>query len=145
MSETNEWKRDFQGKIKILRERAGQRFEAFAQEVVDPIFLEFSDFTSRQGFQCSTPQAQNGTRSFKFALAEDGFALTFFRPKGMSEVEFDFECYVPGQGKVQSKRLSVSLAEGQREWVQRCFESALDGFVDAFEQVDSAVPEPVLV
>lgn len=145
----NEWQQNFTSKMHKLRDQVSRKFDVFADETVNPVFEEFSEFAGRCDFRCTTPVSQEGARLFKFGLTEDGYLLTAFRPKGMGEIEFDFECYAPGQGQVESKRSLVTWVDANQEWVRRCFETALDCFVGCFSAQGTAQsrqeekPQPV--
>jgi hypothetical protein len=141
----NEWQSKFAAKIGTLREKAAHRFERVAASVLEETHQAFVDFASRHEFQCSTPQAQNGLRAYKFALTEDGFVLVYFRAYGIAEVASSFECYLPGRGRTVTREKTRDLAEADAKWIESCFQTALDEFVDAFSKHEHEVAEPVLV
>lgn len=141
----NEWQSKFSAKIGTLRDKAAQRFERFAANVLEEAHQALVDFATRHEFQCSTPQAQNGLRAYKFALTEDGFVLVYFRAHGIAEVACSFECYIPGQGRVSTREKTRQLAEADERWVESCLQNALDEFVDAFSRLEQETPEPALV
>jgi len=140
----NEWQNRFSAKIETLRDNASQRFERFAANVLEDVHQDLVEFAARHEFQCSTPQAQNGNRTYKFALTEDGFVLIYFKVHGVAEVACSYECYLPGQGRVVTRQKSRELVEADSAWVESCFQSALDEFVDSFSGQENVVAEPVL-
>ncbi len=140
-SPLNAWQEEFVSKIDGLRQRASRFFERFADEILVPVHKEFAEFTTKHDFRVMTPQAQRGLRSYKFALTEDAYLLAAFHAKGVAEVEFEYECFVPGQGDVGKFRVSSALGAADRDWVESCLQTALDFFV---AQYGSAKPERVV-
>lgn len=141
----NDWQKKFSTKIGALRDKAAQRFEQFAARVLEQTHEEFVDFASRHEFHCSTPQTQNGSRTYKFALTEDGFVLVYFRSHGIAEVACSFECYIAGEGRTVTREKTREQVEADARWVESCFQNALDEFVDVFCRNEEKVAEPVLV
>jgi hypothetical protein len=126
------WENRFVEKLEGLRERAVKSFECFADETVQPVYEQVAEFTARHDLQSSAPQRQKGLRSFKFALSESAYILCVFRPKGVAEVEFEHEGYVPRRGQLTPVRSTTALAHAGPEWIEGCFQKALDSLLDEF-------------
>jgi hypothetical protein len=129
------WQQSFATKVEALREKCTRTFDNVAAEVVEPTFTKFEEFVSTCDFNVTRPQSQHGLRSFKFALAEDAYVLFQFRPRGVAEVECEYEIFVPSQGRIEAKRLRASFSGADRDWVRGCFESGLDSFVSLYGEV----------
>ena len=143
----NQWQDSFIKKVGALRDESARKFEHVADDVVDRVCSEFTEFAARCEFQSSTPQSQKGLRTVKFALTEDAYVLISFRFQGFDTVDCDYECFVPGQGRIEGLRSSMGLHGVDREWVERCFQTALDDFVTRSSDNFRAglVAEPVAV
>lgn len=120
------WKQNFVKRVDALRDASLNKFETFAESVLSGVYEEYSEFTSQHEFHCSSPQQQKGSRFYKFALSEDAYVLMYFRARGIDGVECEHECSVPGLGCTESERTSVPSAEAVKNWVERCFQTALD-------------------
>ena len=140
----NAWQQQFVQKMEGLREQGFRRFDAFVDEVVDPTFEAFQEFTSSCDFQASTPQHQKGQRSYRFSLTEDVYVLNFFRAKGVAEVEHEWEACVPGHGRVKGSVTTTGVVSADDAWVEACFQKALDGFVGGFSDKKEHARQPEL-
>ena len=125
----NQWQQSFAKRVEVLRDSAVARFERFAEDVIVGVYEEYSGFTAQHEFRPSAPPPQRGVRFYKFALSEDAYVLLFFRARGLDAVEFDYECSAPGRGCANGEKVSVSVAEAGRGWVERRFQTALDHLV----------------
>lgn len=125
----NQWQQNFAKRVELLRESAVAKFEHFAEDVIAGVYEEYSAFTGQYEFRATAPPPQRGVRFYKFALSEDAYVLLFFRARGLDAVECDYECSSPGHGCTNGDKVSVSLAEAGRGWVERRFQTALDDLV----------------
>lgn len=130
----NKWQEGFVKKVEGLRDEAAKKFERVAGEVLERTYRKFADFTGRCEFQSDEPQSQKGLRTFKFALTEDAYVLIFFRLRGFDMVDCDYEWFVPTHGRVDGLRTTVGLHGVDEQWVERCFQMALDDFVSKFSE-----------
>lgn len=142
----SDWQKSFTKRMDGLRDQWARRFEVLAAETLDPAFEELADFLKTQGFESAAPQKQKGLRSFKFALSEDGYVLVTFRNVGLDAVEGEYEYCLPRQGMSECVRAARSNAGLNAEWVNRCFQQALDAFVERFAQCERSADtrEPAL-
>jgi hypothetical protein len=141
----SQWKQNFVKRVDTLREAAIKKFETFADGALASVYEEYSEFTSQHEFHCSSPQHQQGSRFYKFALSEDAYVLLYFRARGIDGVECEHECSAPGQGCSESERTSVPSAEAVKNWVERCFQTALDDLLGRVAQSCSVEAAPELV
>lgn len=143
----NQWQESFVKKVGAVRDESARKFERVADQVVDRVCGEFTEFAAGCEFQSSTPQSQKGLRTVKFTLTENAYVLVSFRFQGFDAVDCDYECFIPHQGRVEGLRSTVALHSVGREWVERCFQTALDDFVTRFSDGlrVSPVAEPVAV
>ncbi len=128
----NNWQRSFVTKLESARKHWRKTFDEIAEEVIEPVNEDFSEFASSNGFQCSSPSSETGTHFYKFALTENGFALVAFRLVGMETVEVTTEVHVPGPDEVAPLRTKTPLADANRSWATQQFQHALDHFANAF-------------
>lgn len=140
----NQWQHDFAKRVESLRDASVRKFEQFADECLNSVFREFSDFASRHEFQCSEPKPQRGVRFYKFAIAEDAYVLMYMRSRGIDAVEWEYECSVPGRGCVEGDKENRRLTDAGRAWVERCFQTALDDLVNRVSET-AVAEEPELV
>ena len=125
----HEWKKSFADQMGKLRTHWEVSFEQFADETLRSVFDEFADFVSRYDFQASVPREQAGMRSFKFALGEDNYVLMTFKPAKAGEFTVESELFCPGQGRLEPIQDFVAAGVADREWVEGCFQKALDRLV----------------
>jgi hypothetical protein len=129
-----------------LHEHSARRFSRVVREVIGPVYDRVSSFVAQWNYQSSSPQAQPGMHSFKFALTEDGYVLILFRLTGIDQLECSYECWLPGAGCKGGHTLSGSLSGAEEPWVESCFQAALDDFVVRFSGAHqkSETPEAAL-
>jgi hypothetical protein len=125
----DKWQKDFSSRVAALREGWSQQFDAIATDLLDPVQQAFSDFTRRCELQPSIIPDQKGMRLFKFALCEDAYVMLYFRPRGIDQIECDYECFLPRAGRVSGVKSTVSSRSIERQWVEGCFQMALDNLV----------------
>jgi hypothetical protein len=142
----DEWQRDFASRIGALQEQWAARFTTLIESTAEPVSREFAEFLKPWNFRISAPRAESMLRSFKFELAEDAYVLIFFRGKGIDAVECEYESSVPGTGSAHGERTERPGREADREWVESCFQRALDDFVAKLAETENATasPEPAL-
>lgn len=134
----NEWQRTFLKKLESAKRQWLHRFEQFACEFIEPVFLAFEEFAVGCGFQVIHPEAEPGHRIFKFALTENGYLLVTFRMGGLEEIEVSTECFVPGAGSAAAQTQSANLCDAGQSWTEAQFQSALDRFITQFGQAGAA-------
>lgn len=143
----NDWEQIFTKKMEVLRAKSASLFDRLADEKFVPAFNRFTSFVAKWDIQTTIPQSKSGMRSFKFALAEDGYVLVFLRLKGVDRLECEYECWLPGSGKIESVRSTTELKCLDAGWVDSCFQVALDNFITKFSEIclQEDAREPVLV
>ena len=129
-----DWHRTFLHKLESAKKQWLHRFERFATEHLEPAFEEFAEFTTNNGFYVSTPDCEAGTRRYKFALTENGYALVTFQMKGLEQVEAAIEAFVPGQGAMDPAGRCTDLQQAGRSWVETQFQDGLDCFLTVFAE-----------
>ena len=137
----NDWQKSFLHKLETAKKQWLHRFEQFAAEYVEPVFDGLDEFATANGFQVSSPDCESGTRLYKFALTENGYALVTFRMKGLEEVEVCCESFVPGMGAIDPTTRKISLHDASQVWVEQQFQNSLDRFVMAFAEAGAAVQD----
>lgn len=130
----SKWQQEFTSKVNALREGWTSQFEAIGDAQVGPVYQAFSDFARRCELKSSAVPDQQGLRSYKFELCEDAYVMLYFRPRGVDQVECDYECFLPGVGRVSGIKSSAAAANLQKEWVDSCFRMALDDLVTRFSE-----------
>jgi hypothetical protein len=130
----DKWQQDFSSKLNCLREGWSEQFEDIACDLLDPIFTGISEFVRRCDMQPATFPEQKGMRSYKFGLCEDAYVMLYFRPKGVDQIECDYECFLPRAGKVSGVKSSASARSAERPWAEGCFRMALDDLVSRFSE-----------
>ncbi|MCH7720012.1 MAG: hypothetical protein IH988_03355 [Planctomycetes bacterium] len=130
----NNWQKNFLADLDQLKSQWQHRFEAVAENWLAPVFAEFEDFASRNGFLVTCPQSRETSRAFKFALEENAYVLCCFQQVGVGRLEARAEVFVPGQGNLQPVCEHANLGEVNESWFRRRFEEALDRFVSSFAQ-----------
>ncbi len=141
----DKWQQEFAARVGTLREQWGRRFEAFAGQTLQPVYGDFEAFAARCELRTGNPRTQTGLRTFKFSLTEDAYVLVHFRPKGIDRIEFDYECAVPGIGRIEGVRTSATADQSTRDWVQSCFRMALDDLLTRYTEGAAARATPELV
>ncbi len=139
------WKRSFLQKLETAKKQWLHKFEAFAEEQLQPAFGEFDEFATSSGFRVTTPNCEQGTRLFKFALTENGYLLVTFHMKGLEEIEVSSEVCVPGAGRLDPANKCAPLCEVGQPWVVKQFQNALDLFVTTFAEAGANSQSEVLV
>lgn len=143
----SQWEKEFAGQMEALRTRSSACFERVVHEVLQPAFESISAFVGKWKFHTSTPSSDPGRLCYKFALTEDAYVLVRWRFEGVDALECEYECWIPGSGRVNGVRTSGSLRAVDHEWVESCFQLALSNFVTKFAETEhrQKTPEPVLV
>jgi len=137
----SKWQEKFSQKLGRVRIAARDQFERAIERSVAPVFEEFREFTTQQGFCATVPVAKNGIRTFKFAMTENAYLLINFRVAGFEHCETQAELFVPGKDKEVSTPAHVELGEMDSNWTCRVFERTLDHFVDEFVESLNKVEE----
>jgi hypothetical protein len=132
----NEWEQAFAKKMEGLQDKSAISFERFVREVVDRVFARLTEFLAQWDMRATAPQAAKGLRTFKFAVAEDGYALVSLRLKGFDSVVCEHECWVPGGGRVSSGSGVLGLRRADERAVEECFRQALDDLACQMEQAE---------
>ena len=128
----DKWQQEFSSRVSVLRDRWAKEFDNWASHQLVPVFKDFSDFATRCEMHATAAKDQKGVRSFKFALTEDAYALISFRSAGVDSVEFDYECWLPSQGRIAGVKSDITGHQAERHWVESCFRMALDDLVSKF-------------
>ena len=128
----NEWQQRFAQKVEAIRETSRERFERFAENELTPLFDEFREFMTQQGFHATVPVVKPGIRIFKFAVSENAYLLTTWRLAGLEHGEAQCEFFVPGRDKLPASDLRVELCDANADWARGVLEKALDQFMEAF-------------
>jgi hypothetical protein len=139
-----DWKKSFVQKLETAKKQWMHKFEQFVKLSIDPVFHELDEFSTRNGFRVTSPNCEEGTRLFKFALTENGFTLMTFRMRGLEEVQFDCEVWVPGSGRLDQNPVHVPMCDAGPAWVEKQFHTSLDRFVTLFAEA-GANSDAVLV
>lgn len=137
------WQKQFLDKLGRAQSVWLTQFEQSMEEHVKPAFEQLSSFVRENGFKVSTPLHDDGRRSYKFELAENAYMLLIFRFSGLGEFELRSESFAPGSEPALNKSL-VRVADVNRDWSDRQFQSALDGFVDLLSGSKFTKAEPPL-
>lgn len=142
-----EWEKEFTRKMESLHEQSTTCLERFLQEDLQGAYSALSSFVAQWRFQTSTPQAQAGRRSFKFALTEEAYVIVTFRMENLDTAVCEWEYGLPAVGRVSGTRCSSSLRKVDRQWGETCFQKALDGLLAKMTELDARkkTREPVLV
>jgi hypothetical protein len=130
----DKWQQDFSSRVAHLREGWSQQFEAIGQDLLEPVFQEFSDITRRCEMQPSVTADQKGMRAFKFSLCEDAYVMLYFRPRGIDQIESDYECFLPRSGRASGVKSTASARTAEKSWAESCFKTALDDLVTRFSE-----------
>lgn len=139
----NKWQERFSQKLGRVRNAARDQFEQAIEGSVTPVFEEFREFTTQQGFCATAPVSKTGIRTFKFAMTENAYVLVTFRVAGFEHCETQSELFVPGKEKEASTPTHVELNDMDVGWTRRIFERTLDRFVDAFVNSMSSAEETI--
>ena len=137
----NDWKRTFLQKLESAKKQWLHRFEHLAAEHLEPVFDEFAEFATNNGFQVSAPDCEAGTRRYKFALTENGYLLLTFQMKGLEKVEVDVEAFAPGHGGTELANRCTDLHQAGPSWVESQFQDGLDSFLTLFAEAGTAEAE----
>jgi hypothetical protein len=139
------WQQEFASRVANLRESWTQQFEDIARNMLDPLFEKMAEFTRRCEMQASIVTEQTGLRLYKFALCEEAYVMLYFRPRGIDQIEGDYECFLPRVGKVNGVKSSSVATQADQKWAQQCFRMALDDLVTRFSEVRRESHEATLV
>ena len=123
----NPWRRQFAEKMKDARR---DRFEAFADQALTPVFDEYRVFTSGLGLSGTALPSRRGVRRFKFAMTEDAYVLISFLEIGLERIDVLRESAFPHDSKRSSRLTSAGLMTADTAWARRTFEQALEQFAD---------------
>ena len=141
----DDWQQRFVQKVDLVRKTSRDQFEQVADTVLLPVFEEFREFTSRQGFCATAPVAKPGVRAFKFALKENAYLFVTFRMAGFEHGELQAEFFTPAQSETSSTPVHVEMTDLNAGWARRMFEQLLDQFLDRFvgtlADQDGSIPE----
>jgi hypothetical protein len=126
----DKWKQTFAKKMDEFRGQSIASFDRFADKVLEPVFRTISDFVAHWNFQASTPRANAGQRSFRFALTEDCYVLLHFQLGDIDTLEYEYECYLSKRGCITGQRKNMRLNNVNQPWAESCFQTALDDFLE---------------
>ena len=132
------WKRGFLDKLNQAQAQWTNQVEDAVDSHFVPVFEDYQEFLSPNGFCLSKPLREAGRRSFKFELAENAFLLMLFRSTAVGELELQCESFVPGREPVSTKFIARA-ADLTADWATRRVQAALDTFV---ELLAGQTPEP---
>ncbi len=128
----NDWQKRFAQKVELVRGTTRQQFEQLCDETITPVFEDFREFTSAQGFCATAPVKKADVHAFKFAMTENTYLLMTFRLAGFEHCELQADLFIPGDQKRACTPVHVELADLDVGWTRRMFEQSLDHFVDRF-------------
>ncbi|MBI4580984.1 MAG: hypothetical protein HY718_14855 [Planctomycetes bacterium] len=128
----SQWHQQFAEQMESLFAQSSTGFERFADEVIEPVFESVSAFLARWHYEASCPPSETPRRVYRFGLTEDGYLLIWFRLSGLDTVECEYEYSLPHVGRVNGVRTTGSLRAAESEWVESCFQMALNNFVSKF-------------
>ena len=128
----DKWQQDFSSRVTVLRDRWAKEFDHWAAHQLLPVFKDFAEFSLHCELHATSAKDQKGVRSFKFALTEDAYVLVSFRSTGVDGLEFDYECWLPTQGRVAGVKSNTVGHNAERHWIDSCFRMALDDLVSKF-------------
>lgn len=139
------WQESFTHKMEGLRAQASTHFNGFAEKILAPTFDELSSFVSQWKIEATRPHAADGGQTFRFALSEDSYALALFRIDEIDTVICEYECWLPGRGRVVGETAQSTLRNTDPAWARACFQATLDHFVSELgETASEPVAETVL-
>lgn len=139
------WQEQFTKKMEGLRAQAASHFNGFAEKVLAPTFEEVGSFVSKWKIEASRPHAADGGQTFRFALNEDSYALVLFRIDDIDSVTCEYECWLPGRGRVVGEKANSALRNFDPTWARICFQAGLDHFISELSKTVAERPaEPAL-
>jgi hypothetical protein len=141
----DKWNQQFATRVATLRDEWAEQFETLVGGMLDAMYRELSEFAGRCELEADQPREQKGLRLYKFALSEDAYVLLYFRPKGVARVEFEYECSLPGAGRIEGGKSLTSSQRNQKQWAESCFRLALDDLIGRFADMckSAQAQEPV--
>ena len=137
----NEWQRTFLQKLESAKRQWLHKFEQFATDIVEPVFLLNEEFTSTHGFRVSRQPCEPGHRIYKFAITENGYLLITLRMRGLEEVEVSTEVFVPGLGGREPAVKRTTICEATEPWVEAQFQAGLDRFIALFGEAGATAAD----
>jgi hypothetical protein len=138
------WKKSFLDKLNRAQSHWAGMFDEALDASIEPVFEDLSAFLEDNGFGLSRPLQESGRRSYKFALAEDAYALLIFESRAVGEFELTRELFVLGSDP-QISRGTERVLQVDDEWARREIQSLLDRFVELLAREESAVVEELPV
>ncbi len=145
----NKWQECFARKVDSARQASTDRFHQMAEETLVPVFGEFQQFMSQQGFESSAPVMKKGLRTYKFSVSENAYVLVTFRMVGVEYCETHTEFFVPHQqtSKPQIERTELSALDstGARGVFERALDAFMDTYLESIEEDKAPCGEPVAV
>lgn len=142
-----QWQQQFAQQMETLCAQSGTWFERFAEDVLEPALESVSGFLDRWHFDVSAPPCDGQRRACRFRLTENAYLLVWFKLEGFDALECNYECSLPGLGRVGGEPTTGSLREVNTAWVESCFQGALSSFVARFVELGKRRPaaEPAVV
>jgi hypothetical protein len=140
----DQWKQTFLNKLNQAQSQWIGRFDEAISEHFMPVFEDYRQFLTDNGFRTSMPQREPGRRSFKFELSENAYLLMLVRSAGVGELELRCESSVPGSDPAQSCSIAA-ISEVTTEWVTQRMRDALETFVGLLSSTTPAAEELVEV
>ena len=143
----NRWEQQFSEQMDALCAQSSSWFQRFTNETLEPVFETVSEFVARWHYEVTTPACEPQRRAFRFGLTENGYLLIWFKLEGFDALECEYEYSLPGVGRVSGVRTTGSLREAGQEWVEGCFQMALNTFVARFVEIGNraGARQPALV
>jgi hypothetical protein len=142
----NHWQEQFAQQMDALCAQSSSWFDRFSDDVIVPSLETLTGFLDRWHYEITTPACDEARRTFRFALTEDGYLLVWFRMEGFDTLECEYEYSLPGVGRVKGVRTTGSLRAADADWVESCFQMALNAFVVKFLELGNRkhMAEPIL-
>ncbi|MHC4696444.1 MAG: hypothetical protein ACYTFA_06865 [Planctomycetota bacterium] len=145
----NKWQECFARKVDSARQVSTDRFQQMADETLEPVFGEFQQFMSQQGFESTAPVTKKGLRTYKFAASENAYVLVTFRMVGVEYCETHTDFFVPQhqKSKPQIERIELSALDstGARGVFERALDAFMDTYLESIEEDEAPRDEPVAV
>jgi hypothetical protein len=139
----DQWKQTFLSKLNQAQSQWIGQFDEALSTHFAPVFEEYRQFLTDNGFRLSVPLRESGRRSFKFELSENAYLLMILRATGVGELELRCESSVPGCDPAQSCSIAA-VSEVTAEWVTQKVHGALDTFVDLLNNATPAAAEELV-
>ncbi|MCL2329678.1 MAG: hypothetical protein FWC56_00065 [Phycisphaerae bacterium] len=131
----NRWQEHFSGQMDALCSQSTSSFDHFVEERIDPAAEELAAFLEKWNYEVTQPASEAGRCTYRFGLTEDAYMLIWFQKEGFDNVQCDYEYSLPGVGRIQVSHTATRQRSADKEWVESCFQTALDAFVNKYTEV----------